>query len=167
MNQAVAEIRSRWKQLMRSFEERVERITESGCWFWMGQIKRRGYPYGRWYIGLRERYAHRLAWMLFRGPIPAGMRVLHRCDVPFCVNPAHLFVGTAADNTHDMVRKGRARWNPDSRGERNGNAKLTADQVAEIRASSLPGTVLAAKYGVSSTLIYFIRKNKNWRSGVA
>lgn len=152
------------------FESMIERIPESGCWIWLGGARKGGDSYGRWCcrsVSREERYAHRFAYILYRGPIPSGLDVCHRCDVPTCVNPSHLFLGTPAHNTADMVTKGRARGNPDSRGERNGRAKLTAEQVAEIRASTLPGTVLGPRYGVSSTMIYYIRKRQNWRTEAA
>lgn len=75
------------------------------CWIWTGARMRYGYfQYGKKLIG-----AHRVAWELRNGPIPDGLYVLHRCDNPPCVRPDHLFLGTAADNTADMVAKGRYR----------------------------------------------------------
>lgn len=79
-----------------------------GCWLWRGYVNQRGY-------GLRandggERRVHRYAWCLANGPVPVGKLVCHTCDVRNCVNPAHLFLGSAADNTRDMFRKGRDRW---------------------------------------------------------
>jgi hypothetical protein len=76
-----------------------------GCWVWSGATNRKGYGV---YI-FRGKYvgAHRVAWTLFRGPIPDGLFVLHRCDNPPCLNPDHLFLGTHNDNMIDMVLKGR------------------------------------------------------------
>jgi len=79
-----------------------------GCWTWGGATNRKGY--GRFTVGGKLRLAHRLVWAWTRGPIPDGVRVLHHCDNPACVNPKHLFLGTDQDNTNDMVAKGRARW---------------------------------------------------------
>lgn len=76
----------------------------AGCWLWRGARGPRGY--GHFKIQQIER-AHRVAFAIANGPIPADMFVLHRCDVPTCVNPAHLFLGTQADNMADRDRKGR------------------------------------------------------------
>jgi hypothetical protein len=104
------------------FSEKYIPVPESGCWLWLGATSHRpGKPrYG--FLGIyqpataRRKYyrqgflAHRLSWELFRGSIPKGMQVLHKCDTPTCVNPDHLFLGTALDNVIDCCRKGR-RWN--------------------------------------------------------
>src|SRR5258708_5631071 len=91
------------------FWEKV-RKTQS-CWLWTGAHKNGRWPYG--VLGGpgddSPRLAHRVSWELHHGPIPAGMNVLHKCDNPPCVRPAHLFLGTFADNTADMVKKGRAK----------------------------------------------------------
>lgn len=87
-------------------------ITED-CWEWQGQSLPHGY--GQFRVGTRatdpKEYTHRLAWSWANGPIPAGHNVLHRCDNPRCVRPAHLFLGTQADNVADMDAKGRRRSN--------------------------------------------------------
>lgn len=96
------------------------------------------------------------------GPIPDGLHVLHHCDNPPCVNPAHLFLGTNADNVADKTAKGRGRG---GRGEAHRNAKLTADQVREIRelaASGLTQREIAARYGVRHTAIGKILRGERW-----
>lgn len=90
------------------------------CWIWMGARHYRGYGHFQWTTKHTER-AHRASWMLFEGEIPAGKIVCHDCDVPLCVKPSHLFLGTQYDNVQDQRRKGRLkkakgpehyRWNP-------------------------------------------------------
>lgn len=131
---------------MRSLEERLwgraER-TESGCLIFgdgsgYGRIKRPGERVGA--------MAHRVAYELAVGPIPDGMLVLHHCDTPPCIKPAHLFVGTYADNTADMYAKQRQRggWGAvpackKARGEQHGFAKLTAEDVVAIRTAAANG----------------------------
>lgn len=82
-------------------------VDKSGdCWLWMGA--REGFGYGVFSIGTgRTVGAHRYSWQSTRGEIPSGMFVCHHCDVPACVRPDHLFLGTHTDNMVDMVKKGR------------------------------------------------------------
>ena len=79
---------------------------DEGCWLWEGHCSSDGY--GSFRVKGRETLTHRFSYLLHKGPIPKGMLVLHSCDRPACVNPAHLFVGTQKDNMQDMLAKGRA-----------------------------------------------------------
>jgi len=136
-------------------------IQENGCWIWTGGLLRGGY--GSFEIKCRPNrecgQAHRVSWRIHCGTIPAGMMVLHRCDVPRCVNPDHLFLGTQKDNMQDMSRKGRAST------ERH-NTKLTETDVAEIRATHKPKygalSQMARKYGVHAITIRRILNGKSW-----
>jgi len=79
---------------------KIQRITESGCWIWMGAIMSRGYG-----SLSRGRLAHRVSYEEFFGSIPAGKQVLHKCDVKCCVNPSHLYAGTHKDNVLDNIHR--------------------------------------------------------------
>lgn len=88
---------------------RIEK-AESGCWLWTGsKLKRKGREYGQIRVNGKTSKAHAVSYKIHKGEIPKGLWVLHSCDNPSCVNPEHLWLGTAKDNTADMYEKGRAR----------------------------------------------------------
>jgi hypothetical protein len=155
----------------------LERLTSkitpeptTGCWLWTAALDSAGY--GTLNVNGKTVKAHRWAWSIFHGPIPAGRFVCHRCDNPACVNAeTHLFLGTVADNSADMVRKGRG-----CLGARNGRAVLTPDRVAEIRRLARSGrlrmrgqpgeitqTDLARAYGVTQSQISAVANGREWR----
>lgn len=130
------------------------------CWVWIAHRNASGY--GTFKIG-RESLAHRASWLIHRGAIPAGMVVCHHCDNPPCVNPAHLFLGSRADNSHDRDRKGRT-----SRQDRdhNTNRKLSVAAASEIRSLISAGVQqkeIAHRYGVSRQTITAVNVGANWR----
>lgn len=130
-----------------------------GCLLWTACRNERGY--GALVHHRKAVLAHRLSYQVNVGPIPAGMCVCHRCDTPACVNPAHLFLGTHADNMADKVSKRRQ-----SRGESHGKAKMTEAQVLEMRALHAAGETqkgLAARFGVSKFLIHCVVSGKTWK----
>jgi len=148
------------------FLMRVKAGKPSECWEWTGSRKWSGPRNEKWHGQWRNaaggiELAHRAAWRLMVGPIPEGVFVLHKCDNPVCVNPAHMFLGSQSDNLKDMWAKGRA--NPGmSRGEKHGMSKLTAEAVREIRSSPLNGVEMAKKFSVAPTTIYDVRNRKIW-----
>ncbi|MBX3002774.1 MAG: HNH endonuclease [Anaerolineales bacterium] len=153
------------KNLERRFWSKVDKGAIEECWNWTGAKQTKGY--GSFGVGPgKTQLAHRVAYMLKEGPIPRGLVIMHICDNRLCCNPRHLKVGTIADNNHDAISKGR-----NAIGERNGNSKLTEEQVKDIR--KLYGTgdytnrQLAQMYKMSDSAIYSITKNKYWKLPLA
>lgn len=137
---------------------KVRKAGAGDCWLWTGSIgSARGYGQITLPGGLSTS-AHRVSWMIHNGVIPADMHVLHNCDVRICVNPAHLRLGTNEENMADRDRKGRM-----PHGERCAAAKLTPDQVREIRASTEPVKVLAERYGIHSAHVSKVRLGRKWQ----
>jgi DNA-binding CsgD family transcriptional regulator len=142
-----------------SLSKRIERNSipepNSGCWLWLSNLHHRGY--GIIIIRGSNRRAHRVAWEVYRGPIPEGMLVCHKCDVRSCVNPDHLFLGTPKINSADMTAKGRQ-----ARGERHGIAKLTNEDVLNIRRDGRTQRQIAKAFGVSQGVVWNIKSRKRW-----
>ena len=143
--------------------DEVEKIAKLGpCWEWRGTIGTNGY--GEISFGDTKTRPHRVAFEVWNGPIPEGYLVRHKCDNPPCINPAHLELGTDADNSRDKVTRGRAGA---LRGEAHLSAKLTEDQVREIRLRYAQGGVtqemLAAEYGVAKPTIGGITSGRIWK----
>ena len=137
-------------------------VTESGCWLWLGGCDNDGD--GKAKVNRKHIRAHRWSWMLHRGEIPAGLHVLHHCDVTCCVNPGHLFLGTNLENDQDKRQKGREYVLEVMKGEAHPHAVLTEAEVLEIR--SLRGKVrqvdLAVRYGVHHSHISRVQRGKFW-----
>ena len=139
------------------FEAQIAREPNSGCWLWAGSYHRQGYGLIR--VHGKQRLAHRFSYERFIGEIPAGANICHKCDVPECVNPEHLFVGSQADNVADMVHKGRL---ADRRGSNHPQAKLSEQQVLAIRENAASQRIIAGQYGISKTMVRLIKQRKTW-----
>jgi len=140
-----------------AFWRRIAVGAPAECWLWLKdrQLTQRGY--GAAFYGPLHTTAHRIAYMLVKGPIPEGMELMHGCDVLRCCNPWHLTPGTSQDNTDDMEAKGRDNYYVlGSRdGERNGNAKLADADVPHILedAKHMSQRKVAEKYGISKSQV--------------
>lgn len=167
-------------------QERTK-INSLGCWIWQGAKNPKGY--GKININYKTVASHRLSYVLFNGDIKAGLYVCHTCDNPSCINPKHLFLGTAQDNTHDCFNKGRdkrkgrklssihrARIGDFQRGKscpqrgrkggENPSAKLNSHSVIEIRRKHAAGIKmkdLVSEYKVHRSTILCIIKRKTWK----
>ncbi len=140
---------------MERFWSKTKRNESNGCLEWCAFTT----EYGRFFYNGRSWLAHRVAWVITKGPIPEGMVVCHKCDNPKCVDVEHLFIGTPQDNVNDREMKGR---NVVPKGELCGTSKLTEHQVIEIRNSDLNLIQAAKQYGVTPQAIWMVRKRKNW-----
>jgi hypothetical protein len=165
------------QSLLTRFWRRVTKLEGAdGCWV-ATKLKATGYGH----IQVRRldgafisEGMHRVSWRLHRGSIPAGLCVLHRCDNRACVRPDHLFLGTIQDNHTDMVLKGRhvrgkthGRYGkPGQRGETNGHARLTAQEVVDIRRLYAVGASyqqLVLMFKVSFDCIKDVVLQRTWR----
>jgi hypothetical protein len=142
--------------LSERFWPKVAKAESDACWLWMGSKNKKGYGELRNPGG--SKIAHRVAWELRNGPVPAGLLVCHRCDTPACVNPAHLFIGTAKENTADAISKGRL-----SHGSQHYKTRLTESDVLSILNDSRRTFEVAAHYGVRPNTISRIRSRVRWR----
>ena len=125
----------------------------SGCWLWdSAYIEDR---YGVMWLDGGNKYAHRVSYILHRGEIPQGMFVCHKCDNPACVNPDHLFLGTARANTLDCVRKGRK-----------AGQTLSVEAVAQIKRRlqlGEPRAAIARQFGTTLKIIGSIAQGAKWK----
>jgi hypothetical protein len=138
------------------FWTKVEKRA-NGCWEWTGATNPDGYGRLKW-NGSTSYRAHRMSFWIAHGKEPE-LYVLHSCDNPACVNPAHLREGTHKENTQDAIERKRFAF-----GEKAGAAKLTQIQIDHIRASSLQNIELAKLFNVSDSTISRVKTRKSWRN---
>ena len=153
----------REKQLKR-FWAKVAKAGPNDCWLWLAACSSDGHRYGAFNVDGKVKRAHRMAYEIVNGPIADGMNVCHKCDNDRCVNPAHLFLGTQADNIKDAAQKNRMAF-----GVCHHLAKLDDDKVRRIREASLAGAsqrALAREYGMSKTTIGDVVRGKTWRRAI-
>lgn len=141
--------------LQQAIAQKTEKALRPTCIEWTRNIDKNGY--GRWG---RKGLAHRISWELNHGAIPKDLCVLHKCDNKRCHNYKHLFLGTRADNLRDAVEKGRL----NNRGEKNGQAILSAEDVIAIRTSSASIKELSEEFSISRSHISRIRNRIRWAS---
>jgi hypothetical protein len=148
--------------IRRRFEKSIV-VQKNGCWLWSGYKNADGY--GVMGIGRKVIKAHRVAYMIYKGEIPEGMNVCHTCDVPSCVNPEHLWIGTQKENVLDMCLKKR-HVPSSSKGESHSQAKLSEEQVKLIRTMytnlKISHASLSEQFGVSRGQIGHIISRKSW-----
>lgn len=142
--------------------------ASDNCWEWIGGTF--GGKYGQFRVGPKKMRAHRVAWLIAGNAIPEGMILCHKCDNVKCVRVDHLFIGTHKDNAVDRERKGRGAGNRYAKvgmlGENNPAAKLSRDQVNDIRHRIMNGEpckILAADYSVCKSTIYTICRMESWQ----
>ena len=168
--------------MRKSLEERfwskvsIDFENVENCLEWTGKSRKRG-GYGRFFLiredlGKKNVSSNRMVWELVFGEIPDGMMVCHKCDNPPCCNPSHLFLGTAYENYHDAVKKGRISLSPAHLvglikrvGMDVGSAKLTDEQVLDIREKHIQGLsngLISRQFSVSQGTVSRIINRKLW-----
>lgn len=140
------------------FWDKVKIGSDNDCWSWSAYVKPNGY--GQFRLPNGSILSHRFAFESKFGPIPTDLMVCHKCDNRSCVNPSHLFLGTAKDNSLDMVNKDRGNF---KRGGKHPNAKLTQTQVLSIRNDKRKQREIALEYNVSISSVSLIQNKINWK----
>jgi hypothetical protein len=146
----------------RTFDQRYIPEPNTGCWLWLGVINRKGYGVIQLKVKSKPKrpsvLAHRYSYAMNKGAIPDGLFVCHSCDQRSCINPDHLFLGTAKDNQQDMARKGRG-GNP--------TAKMTMEKARQLRGvreeTGLPWSEIGPMFGITRGAASAIGRGLTWR----
>lgn len=152
------------KALTERFWSYVDKKSNNDCWMWKGYVQKDGKGYGVFQVCKRPRKVHRISYVIYKGPIPEGMEVMHQCpngDNKLCVNPNHLELGTKEEHIIDRVKKGQS-----PKGARNVKAKLTEEQVLDIRYLREKGVQLKCickLYKMSQPQITSIIRRNTWK----
>lgn len=148
------------------FWKHVEQRGPDDCWLWTADLSRSGYG-SLWNRETKRSVsAHRFSYTEAKGEIPKGAFIMHSCDNKRCVNPAHLFIGTAKENTQDAIKRGLrpSCAIPAATGESNPKSKLTLEQVKFIRANPQLGhKAIADMWGLSPNCIRGVRIGRTWK----
>ena len=147
------------KTIQERFDSKYEKVAGIDCWLWKAASHQFGYGHMRYMDKIEV--AHRISYRLHIGEIPDGMNVLHKCDVPQCVRPDHLFIGTHKDNVDDKVNKGRAGF-PKMFGVDNPAAKITKQIADAIKVDNRKIKEICSEYGISQSQVKRIRSGKSW-----
>lgn len=139
------------QSIIHKFMAKVKFSGSEDCWTWKGGKSPRGYGYLSHKRNLR---AHRVSYAIVHGDLPEGLQICHECDNPSCVNPSHLFAGTAQENSHDCVRKGR---------HVSAMTKFTKEQVIAIRADNRNYRDIAKEYGVHDKTISYMKRGLSYK----
>ena len=142
--------------LAQRFWSKVDPAPSECCWEWTAGKDRTGY--GRFKLNTKMLSAHRIAYILAKGEIPAGLVVRHTCDNPACCNPDHLILGTHTDNMADMLERKRQ-----AKGEQHGKCKLTVKQAMEIYNLPLKQDEVAKLYNIDQSIVSKIKHKKIWK----
>jgi hypothetical protein len=144
---------------VKKFWSRVDKKSADECWLWIGAFDKDGYGQMRDGIRKIQDRGHKFSYRLHFGVIPKNMCVCHKCDNPSCVNPNHLFLGTALDNQKDKMAKNRH-----AKGESQGHSKLTNEQISQIRSRANDDyKVLCSEFNIVPSTVYRIWHKESWK----
>lgn len=141
------------------FEAKLDKSGD--CWLWTASLAGKGYGQMKLPKQRKQEYAHRLAYMIYKGAIPDGIQVCHKCDNPRCCNPEHIFLGTSSDNHLDMKEKNRHLY-----GEKNSQAKLSDTKISQIKKcidSGMSQSIIAKAFGIHQTTVSKINRGCRWQ----